>query len=295
MSVEDFIIYVYCCVEDVCHEIVKTPLRCRGFQPKLTDSEVITMEIIGEFMGKDQDKGIWRYFRNHWHDWFPNLGSRSNFVKQSANLWHLKGLVQQHLVKEMAALEQPVHLVDGFPMPVCKITRAARSHCFQGEAGYSYCAAKDEKYYGFEGHVLINSEGIICGYTFAAANIDERDVLQDITDGLSGLLVGDKGYIRPSLKEDLAKQGLDLQTPLRKNMQDSRPKPFVAQLMKVRRLVETVIGQLTERLHIERVWARDRWHLANRFIRKLLAHTVGVFLNKLLGNPLLHFEALVEI
>ena len=81
-----------------------------------------------------------------------------------------KGLVQQHLVNEMNALEQPVHLVDGFPMPICKITRAARSHCFQGEAGYSYCAAKDEKYYGFEGHVLINSEGIICGYTFAAAN-----------------------------------------------------------------------------------------------------------------------------
>jgi hypothetical protein len=65
--------------------------------------------------------------------------------------------------------------------------------------------------------------------------------------------------------------------------------------MKVRRLVETVIGQLSERFHIEKVWARDDWHLANRFIRKLLAHTVGVFLNNLLGNPLLHFEALVEI
>ena len=78
-------------------------------------------------------------------------------------------------------------------------------------------------------------------------------------------------------------------------MKDPRPKVFVAELMRIRRLVETVIGQLTERLHIEKVWARDRWHLANRFIRKLLAHTVGVFLNKLLGNPLLHFEALVEI
>jgi len=41
MPVEDFIIYVYCCVEDVCRE-------------------VITMEIVGEFMGKDQDKSLWR-------------------------------------------------------------------------------------------------------------------------------------------------------------------------------------------------------------------------------------------
>jgi len=46
--------------------------------------------------------------------------------------------------------------------------------------------------------------------------------------------------------------------------------------MSHKRLVETVIGQLTERLHIEKVRARDTWHFANRFIRKVLAHTIGV-------------------
>jgi len=116
-----------------------------------------------------------------------------------------------------------------------------------------------------------------------------------MTQGLRGLLIGDKGYIRPSLKEELAKQELDLQTPLRKNRQDPRPKTAVAQLMKVRRLVETVIGQLTERFHSEKVRARDTWHLTNRFIRKCLAHTVGVFLNHRLGNQPLHFEALVAV
>jgi len=70
---------------------------------------------------------------------------------------------------------------------------------------------------------------------------------------------------------------------------------FVDQLMSSRRLVETVIGQLSERFHIEKVRARDNWHLANRFIRKVLAHTMGCFLGKLLGNPTLLFEALVEI
>lgn len=38
------------------------------------------MELVGEFMGKDQDTGIWRYFRNSWHDWFPN------FVNQHAKV-----------------------------------------------------------------------------------------------------------------------------------------------------------------------------------------------------------------
>lgn len=295
MPVEDFIIYAYCCVDDICRTIIEQPLRSRGFMPKLSDAEVITMEIVGEFMGKDQDKGIWRYFRNHWHGWFPHLGSRANFAKQSANLWVLKRRIQDHLAWQTGAMGDTVHLVDGFPMPVCKYARASGSRSFKGEAGFSYCAAKDEKYYGFKGHVLVSFDGVICGYALAAANVDERDVLPEMAVGLHGLMIGDKGYIRPSLKQELAQQGIDLQTPLRKNMRDLRSQVFVDQLMSSRRLVETVIGQLSERFHIEKVRARDNWHLANRFIRKVLAHTMGCFLGKLLGNPTLLFEALVEI
>jgi len=78
-------------------------------------------------------------------------------------------------------------------------------------------------------------------------------------------------------------------------MQDLRSKAFVGQLMSSRRLVETVIGQLTKRFHIEKVRARDTWHLANRFICKLLAPTMGCFLGKLIGNLILLFESLVEV
>ncbi len=295
MPVEDFIIIVYCCVADSCAELVSSPLRSRGFETKLSDAEVITMEIVGEFMGKDQDKSLWRYFRNHWHDWFPTLGSRANFVKQSANLWLLKEQIMKRLARQMGSYDDSIHIIDGFPMPVCQITRAANSRCFRGEAGYSYCAAKDEKYYGFEGHIIIDSRGVICGCTFADASIDERDVVQDMTAEIKGLLIGDKGYIRPLLSEELKWQDIDLQTPLRKNMTDSRTKTFVKQLMSVRRLVETVIGQLSERFHIEKMRARDLWHAQNRFIRKLLAHTVGVFINDCLGRQLLQFEALVQL
>jgi hypothetical protein len=58
------------------------------------------------------------------------------------------------------------------------------------------------------------------------------------------MLLADKGLIRPQLKDHLAAQNLDLQTPLRKNMQDSRPKETVSLMMNMRRKVETVIGQL---------------------------------------------------
>jgi hypothetical protein len=142
-------------------------------------------------------------------------------------------------------------------MPICRITRAVRSQCFNGEAGYGYCVAKDEHYYSFKGHLIIDFNGVIAGFTFASANIDERDVLQDMTEGLRGLLIGDKGYIRPLLSIELKEQGVDLQFPLRKNMTETRDRSFIRQLTSVRRLVETVIGQLVTRFNIEKVWARD--------------------------------------
>ena len=84
MSLEDFIITVFCLVvKNIDQILTDQKLRLRGFSPKLTDAEVISMEIIGEFLGIDIDKGIWLYFKTHWQDWFPALGSRSSFVRQA--------------------------------------------------------------------------------------------------------------------------------------------------------------------------------------------------------------------
>ena len=77
-----------------------------------------------------------------------------------------------------------------------------------------------------------------------------------MTDGIQGLLIGDKGFIKPFLKQELAEHEIDLQTPLRKNMTDTRRNSFVQQLLSARRLVETVIGQLTDRFNIEKVRAQ---------------------------------------
>lgn len=87
--------------------------------------------------------------------------------------------------------------------------------------------------------------------------------------------------------------GVALETALRANMQDSREPKQVKLLQRVRRLIETVIGQLTERFHIEKIWARDLWHLTSRLNRKLLAHTLCRWLNRDNPEPL-RFEALVS-
>jgi hypothetical protein len=135
---------------------------------------------------------------------------------------------------------------------------------------------------------------MITGYTFAPANWDERDVAPEITQGIHGLLGADKGYLRPELKRYYAFQHVDLQIPYRKNMVDLRPKESMHILMNARRKIETIIGQLTERFHIQKVRARDMWHLSHRVIRKILSHTISVVLNTRLGNPPLQLECLIQ-
>ena len=95
----------------------------------------------------------------------------------------MKQEIHKKLAKKLGAFVDPLHMSDGFPMPVCHFKRAYFSRIFRGEAAYSHCASKDKKYYGFKGNLLISSEGGITDITVAAANIDERDSLWELLKG----------------------------------------------------------------------------------------------------------------
>ena len=232
------------------------------------------MEVVGEFLGFGSDKRIFEYFVNHWKHWFPKLGTRVTFVRQGANLWFVKSEVQKVLSSELPG-NGDIFLFDGMPISTCNVKRVRRKNPFWGEGGFGYCAAKDYKYFGFKGHILTNQNGVITDFTIAAANIDERNVLPELAHGKRGFVIADKGLIRPELTEILASLGLNLQTPLKNNMKDSRPKGYVRNIMNKRRLIETVIGQLVDRFQIQAMRAKDLFHLSVKASRKILAHTLG--------------------
>jgi hypothetical protein len=60
-----------------------------------------------------------------------------------------------------------------------------------------------------------------------------------------------------------------------------------------RRRIETVISQMTERYRAKRVWARDRWHLTSRWLRKVLSHTMAVYFCQQVGLSPLRFAELI--
>ena len=294
MPIEEFIITVFCWVEEGLEEVTGgVKLRTRGFAPRLSDSEVITMEIVGEFLGYEGDEAIWEYFKQHWAAWFPGLGDRSTFVRQAANLWWVKQQLHERLVADLGARTADCHIIDGFPITVCKLARAPGSQVLKAEADYGYCAAKDEYYYGLKANLLVDLRGVVVGITVTAANVDERDSAYDVLGAIEGLVLGDKGYIRPQFKADCEALGIDLQTPVRKNMKERRPRWWLKLLKRLRKRIETVISQLEQRFGLATTRARDVWHLTNQVTRKILAHTVGVWLNIQQGREPLELDGLV--
>ena len=223
---------------------------------------------------------------------FGNTFGSTSWTRQAANLGQYKALLQQRLAARLGAFRESVHLIDGFPIPVCEFRRANFCRSFRGDASYGYCASKGKTYYGFHGHLTISVSGVVTGFCLTPAAVDEREALWETVTQIHGLLIGDKGYISQPLKADLLQECIDLQTHLRGNMSDRRPSWWLKLMKRVRRLVETVIGQLAGRFSIERVWARDLWHLTTRFNRKHLAHTVCRWLNRFHPNPLC-FDELV--
>jgi len=273
MAVELKLIAIYLAVSDACRDIVGDGrLRRRGFAPALTDAEVITMEIFAEMQGHHSDSAIWRYFDAHWRHFFPTLPTRSVFAKHGANLSMLKQMVQRVLYPAAA----DIHLTDGFPISVCTNCRVSRRTIFKSEdeVSWGFCASKQQPYFGFHGHVVLRDE--IVAFALTPANVDERLVVRNWFGLVTGLMIGDKGFISKVLDEECGAHAIDLQTPLRRNRPDPRPQEAVHRLMRVRRRIETTIGQLAEFYGAEKPGARDLFHMAGRLARKILAYNMNL-------------------
>jgi hypothetical protein len=297
MDRDDFIITVYCLVCEH-YQVIKntTPLRRGGFAPALTDEEVITMEICGEYFKLGSDKDIFAYFRQHYAHFFPRLSDRSLFVRQAANLWAVKAAMQQRLTQVSGQAQDPVQIIDTLPLPVCGYTRSARDRCFQPDADYGYCAAKQLYYYGFKLGLRVTRCGMITGFPLLPARPHDIQLLDDLVAGFSGHVPADKGFIDAFRQALLAeRRGVLLVTPPRKGMTSAHSPQLLKACARLRKRVETVGAHLTERFGVARIRAHDLWHYQHRLIRKVLAHTVGVFLNLQLRRAPLDLDGLLAL
>jgi hypothetical protein len=293
MDLETFLVAVYCVTDDALQNVLHgTHLRQRGPAPRLGDSEVIAMELAGEYLGIETDLGIYRYFRRHWAPLFPALPHvhRTTFLRQAANLWRVKEALWQHLIPRVHH-DAALAILDSVPVPVCRFARAHRCRLFPGVASYGKDATLPGTMFGLRVHLRVAWPGLITAFDLAPANASDLAVAPLLLEQAHGFALGDRGYWSPQLRGELLRHGVALLAPFQTAKYEKAPWP--RWLVQKRRRIETVLAQLVERYHSKRTWARDLWHLSSRWLRKVLSHTMAVLLCQQHGFPSLSFRHLV--
>jgi hypothetical protein len=289
MDTITFLVSVFCLVDDWLKD---QSLRQRGPHPILRDSEVLTIEIVGEFLGIDTDKGLFLHFRRYYGDWFPALRqiSRTTFVRQAANLWAVKYRLWQ-VVLEQIPFDPLISLVDSFPVPVCRFARGSRCKLIPGWVAFGKDQVAKQTFFGLRAHVRVSWPGVISGIRLAPANVHDLEVAPEVLEGASGWVLGDRNYWHPQKMADFQAHGICLLAPFKNASREKQPWPRWLKHMRYR--IETVFSQLTDRFHAKKVWARDAWHLLSRWFRKILSHTLAVYFCVQAGLEPLHFADLL--
>lgn len=105
---------------------------------------------------------------------------------------------------------------------------------------------------------------------------------------------GDKGYVSAQVAENLQSHNRLHLLALRRRNQNEHLSPFLVRMIsKVRHLIETVNGQVTDQFNIEKNHAHSFYGLCARLYIKLAAHTMYIYINRLLVQPnMLQFKPL---
>ena len=295
MDLDTYIVNVFCVIDDVMKTLYQDQkLRARGSEPILSDSEVITIETVGEYLGFDQDKHIFKYFRSHFSHFFPALRQihRTTFVRQAANLWQAKEKVWQFIL-DFIRHDPALSIMDSFPIAACYFARAKKCRRFRGEAAYGKDRLIKQTFYGFRLHLHLSWPGVITSFILAPANVDEKEVVPELAKRRPGLKLTDRNYWAPLLKAELKADSILLEAAFKMAKFDPWPERSTL-INHFRYRIETVFSQLTERFQIKKVWAKDLWHFQSRLLRKVLSHTICFVLNQFQGNSPLQFAKLVD-
>lgn len=301
-SVADLCTYVYVMIDDLYRTVIAPHDQRPGPRSACSESEIITLTVVAELLGLDDEGPFLAYVRRNHPTLFPRLPERTRYNRRRRALVavtnHLRIALMQRLLRRLDPAERTLCLIDSLPIPVVGFAHARGSHRWYGEAAYGYCAAKKLRYYGFKLHLLATHDGLVLDFALVPANRADGDLCEQLLIENERLVVlGDKAYLNAPLQQLLARRNtLTLLTPRRANQcPDPVPHPLTPLLASLRQAIATVNSQLDDHLQMERNRAKSVVGLCARIQAKLTAQTVGVCLNFLLGQPLLALKALAVI
>jgi hypothetical protein len=284
---EDFVTWMFVTIDDLWQQIAPLYDRPGPDPTSCSDSELMTVAIVSECRGWDRETHLmaeWEPYRSL----FPKLPERSRYNRRRRNLMFAINQIRQIVLASLDVAQDAYGAIDGLPLPVMKFHLAPqRTRDWDAHgATFGHCASKDETYFGYRLNLVVTLGGVILDFELTAANADERDAAEDLLPLHPGrTYLGDKGYVSAPLAERLLAQGVKLIALRRDNQHDQLPKPLKRLVTRFREIIETVNGQLAEQFSLEHNYAHSFWGLCARLYTKLTAHTLCIYLNRVLGNP----------
>ncbi len=214
------------------------PRDPRGGLPQLCAAEVLTMLIYGAWLGLTDKAKLYYYFQRHQRAEFPALPHYSKFVAATNRIVREAGALLGQQLQHNRAAQQAHALVlqDTTPVTVCKVARAKQQRTFKLHARKSRNGSG--YWYGFKLHAQCDQHGRLCAVRLTAANVDDRQLLDPLSDWISrGIVVSDRGYSSQDRARELGRRGIHLYTPNRKNMKKLAT-PFQVACLQARQRIE---------------------------------------------------------
>jgi len=284
---EGFCTYTFVIVDDIVQQL--TPVLKRpGPAPECSDSELIAMTLIGECRGWDVETELLSHMREH-RDLLPTTPCQSRFNRRRRNLMLVINLIRQVLLSWLDLAQDRQCLIDSLPVPVVQfyLVPSSTGDWKAYGARFGKVPSKSQTIFGYKLHLLVTLGGVILDFELAPANLTDLAVSFELLLQHTDLdVLGDKAYISAAHAAKLWQDNrLRLQTLPRRN-QKLMVTPEVKRLFNAaRQIIETVNGQLSEQLNIETNHAHTFWGLCTRLYSKLTAHTLCIYINRLLGKP----------
>lgn len=261
---------LFCIIDDFCKIflpkwnkiLIKNGVKSRCRQTKLTMREIMTILILFHQSGFRNFKTFYtQYVCANLNEEFPHLLSYSRFVT----------LIPSALIPLCAYAQSKrgesrgISFIDSTSIKVCHNIRINRNKVFKGIAQRGKTSMG--WFFGFKLHFVISDKGEILNFCITPGNVNDRDPVQQLSQGLTGKLFGDKGYLSQKLFQILLCQGLKLVTTIRKNMKNKFMPLVDKLLLRKRFIIETINDQLKNISQIE----HSRHRSVANFMVNLLA------------------------
>ncbi len=289
----DFCLVMYTLVDDL-WDALPAHLKPRGEQSDCSNSELLTMVLVEECMGWDEETAAISQWQQH-RDLFPHLPDRTRFNRRRRALTDALLVICQRVLARLDYAEDRYCVIDSLPVPVINfhLVPGAASARYWRNAGADYgrVTTKKQTIFGYKLHLLVTLTGVIRNFSLAAASAHDVMVAPELLgEERDRVVLGDKGYISAPLARALREERqVTLITPPRSNQREQRDPAFTRVVNGMRHTaqgapVETINDQLEDQLRIGKNHAHTFGGLCARLASKLTAHTLCLYINRLLGK-----------